>query len=74
MDKNLAIQLLSCDRRVLTDTVLDGYFVRPINAASSSAARGRLTFVIQDAIRCNGKDLTSLGIKDRIAFVEVCII
>jgi hypothetical protein len=80
MDKNRAIQLLSHDRSVLKDTVLDGYFVRPkildsgIAADKNGDKRGRLTFVIQDAIRCNGTDLTGRGIVDRIAFIEVFLI
>ena len=80
MHKNRAIQLLSHDRSVLKDTVLDGYFVRPkildsgIAADKNGDKRGRLTFVIQDAIRCNGTDLTGRGIVDRIAFIEVFLI
>ena len=74
VDKDRAIQLLSPDRSVLKDTVLDGYFVRPIvgQGIADPDARGRLSFVIQDAIRCNGTDLTKLCIVDRVAFIEVC--
>ena len=77
VDKDRAIKLLSHDRSVLKDTVLDGFFVRPIVCQSIADrdpdARGRLTFVIQDAIRCNGTDLTKLCIVDRVAFIEVSI-
>ena len=72
MSEDRAIQLLSSDGRVLKDTVLDGYFVRRI-CSSGPENQGRLTFIIQDAIRCNGKDLTGLGILRRIDFIEVLI-
>ena len=60
------------------DTLLDGYFVRPISESDAVAVvqpkenlKGPLTFVIQDAIRCDGTELTGRGIVDRIAFTEV---
>ena len=66
------IQLLSAD------TLLDGYFVHPVAAGSDDKTeevpgenQGRLTFLIQDAIRCDGVDLSGLGIIERIAFIEV---
>ena len=76
---------VSQDREIqllLPDTVLDGYFVHPIAAVSDDEAeevaaahpgenQGRLTFLIQDAIRCNGVDLSGLGIVKRIAFIKV---
>ena len=74
MSRDKAIQLLSPDRRALKDTLLDGYFVRRLNTVSgdeAAANQGRLTFIIQDAIRCDGTDLTRFGILERIAFIEV---
>ena len=76
---------VSQDREIqllLPDTVLDGYFVHPIAAVSDDEAeeeaaahpgenQGRLTFLIQDATRCNGVDLSGLGIVKRIAFIKV---
>ena len=46
------------------DTVLDGYFARSIK-------ENRLTFVIHDAIRCNGVDLTKGDVIERITTVKV---
>ena len=46
------------------DTVIDGYLTRNIS-------KGRLTFVIHDAIRYNGYDLTNYGIIERIKHVKV---
>ena len=46
------------------DTVIDGYLTRNIS-------KGRLTFVIHDAIRYNGYDLTNYGIVERITFIKV---
>ena len=64
MDPGHAVKLMSLDGRVLTDTVLDGSLVWERHG-------GRLTFVIQDAIRVDGVDLTGLGIVERIAYVDV---
>ena len=64
MDPGHAVKLMSLDGRVLTDTVLDGSLVRERHG-------GRLTFVIQDAIRVDGVDLTGLGIVERIDYVNV---
>ena len=63
---NRSIQFPSSDGRYIKDTVLDGYFVHPVD--------GRLTFVVKDAIRCNGVDLTDRGIIQRMAFIKVFIL
>ena len=75
MSENRTVQLLSSDRRVLKDTILDGYFVRRICSTGSEGPDqlGRLTFIIQDAIRCNGTDLTKRGILQRIDTIEVIL-
>ena len=75
MSENRTVQLLSSDRQVLKDTLLDGYFVRRICSTGSEGPDqlGRLTFIIQDAIRCNGTDLTKRGILQRIDTIEVIL-
>ncbi len=50
------------------DTLLDGYMTRRILLDGSF---GKLTFVIMDAIRCNGEDLTQKGVQERIVTVRV---
>ena len=67
LDPERAVKFLSSDQRVLTDTVLDGYLVRKL----TQDAGHPLTFVICDAIRCDGIDLTGLGIMERINHVKV---
>ena len=73
VDKNHTIEMASSDGGPITDTVLDGIFTRKkLNSEDKeSKTEGELTFVVQDAIRCNGKDLTSFDILERIAFVNV---
>ena len=78
VDEDHALNIQSFSRRPVTDTVLDGIITREkVNEDSSSdTGKGeestrKLTFVIQDAIRCNGKDLTTSNILQRIAFVRV---
>ena len=66
-DPERSVKFLSSDKRVLTDTVLDGYLVRNL----AQDAGHPLTFVICDAIRCDGIDLTGLGIMERINHVKV---
>ena len=63
-------------RLIPKDTVLDGIVVRKIvrdGAAQSRSAeaKGKLSFVIMDATRVNGLDLTQKNIKDRISVVQV---
>ena len=62
------------------DTVLDGLVVRkirPDGLANCEAneeveeAKGMLTFVIMDATRCSGVDLTGRNIQERISFIRV---
>lgn len=62
------------------DTVLDGLVmrkIRPDGLTNSEAndeievAKGKLTFVIMDATRCSGVDLTRRNIQERISFVRV---
>lgn len=49
---------------LVPDTILDGI----MNPSSSG---GKFTFFIQDAMRCNGTDLTKRGIVERMDFVKV---
>ena len=81
VDEDHAINIQSFDGRPITDTVLDGIFTREKLYGDSSCDDNlkeegagnprKLTFVIQDAIRCNGKDLTQSNIVQRIAYVRV---
>ena len=75
VDEDHAINIQSFDGRPITDTVLDGIFTREKMGDDSSSdgaeTFGKLTFVIQDAIRCNGKDLTQWNILERIGFIYV---
>ena len=80
VDEDHAIKMVTSDGRAITDTVLDGIFTREKLdtdyhswGAKEMEATGKLTFVIQDAIRCNGQNLTSMGILNRLAFVKVTI-
>ncbi|EFX79314.1 hypothetical protein DAPPUDRAFT_319589 [Daphnia pulex] len=78
VDEDHAIKMESFDGRPITDTLLDGIVTREkLNGADASCdgngedgTTGKLTFVICDAIRCNGKDLTSSSILQRIACVR----
>ena len=67
LDPERGVKFLSSDKRVLVDTVLDGYLVRKL----TQDAGHPLTFVIHDAIRCDGVDLTGLDILERINHVQV---
>ena len=59
------------------DTILDGFLSRKIfrdGAADENNqdwCKGKRTFVIMDAIRCNGVDLTQKIILERIGVIEV---
>ena len=55
-------------------TVLDGIVVRKIVRRKTAQNRNQLekpTFVIMDATRVNGKDVTRKSILDRISIVQV---
>jgi hypothetical protein len=68
VDTDRAVQFISTDGRAITDTVLDGIFTREKDAKNNA---GKLTFVICDAVRCNGQDITKMNVFQRIAFVKV---
>ena len=66
------MKMLNCDGQPITDTVLDGFLTREkTNAGDFGTSKGKLTFVIMDAIRCNGKSLIELNFLQRIALVKV---
>ncbi len=66
LDRNRAPQLMP------VDTVLDGIVVRKIlRDENNREAAGKLTFLIIDAIRCKGVDLTQQNIQERISKVQV---
>jgi len=78
VDEDHAINIQSSNGEPITATILDGIITREkINDAGSkyddqeNGTPGKLTFVIQDAIRCNGKCLINLNIVQRIAFIRV---
>ena len=78
VDEDHAINIQSFDGRPITDTVLDGIFTREklndypsCDGDKGVETSGKLTFLIQDAIRCNGKDLTQWNILERIGFIYV---
>ena len=69
-----AIRFPSSDGRFIKDTLLDGHFARPSGEDNRPAVGNvddKLTFFIQDAIRCNGVDLTDRGILERLNFIKV---
>lgn len=63
-----------------TNTILDGILVRRIvgdfaaHNINNPMANGRLTYVIMDAIRCHGVNLTRKTLQERMSTVEVCYI
>ncbi len=79
VDEDHAIKIETFDGRPITDTVLDGVISREKSDDDASCngnikedgTTGKLKFVILDAIRCSGNDLTGLNILERIAFVRV---
>lgn len=62
-------------RVIPPETVLDGIVVRKIVRAehdsNQEASNGKLTFVIMDATRVNGVDLTQKNILERMSAVQV---
>jgi hypothetical protein len=75
VDEDHAIKIETFDGRPITDTVLDGIITREKSIDNASCngkeATRKFTFIILDAIRCSGNDLTGLNILERIAFVRV---
>ncbi len=79
VDQDHAIEMQSFDGRPIIDTLLDGILTREKLDAADASCEGngedgttrKLTFVICDAMRCNGKDLTKSSILQRIAYVRV---
>ena len=70
-------QFLSRDGNSITDTVLDGILTRAKSNTTEdgsdidNANKQKLTFVIMDAARCNGQDLTKMSVVDRMACIKV---
>jgi len=71
VDQDRALQVTA------TDTVLDGILTRKIISDGSPCLnnnqeeKGKLTFVVMDATRCRGVDLTRKNILERISAVQV---
>lgn len=68
VDTDRAVQFISNEGQVITDTVLDGILTREKDAENNA---GKMTFFICDAVRCNGQDITKMNVFQRIAFVKV---
>jgi len=85
VDDDHSINMVSSKGQPITDTVLDGVFTREKCAGRGknlgknsdeggeyeNENKGRLTFLIHDAIRCNGVDLTDLNIRSRMNVIQV---
>jgi hypothetical protein len=80
VDDDHSINMVSSNGQPITDTVLDGVFTKakcPGRGNSDEDSeygndnKGRLTFLIHDAIRCNGVDLTDLNIRSRMNVIQV---
>ncbi|KAI9556339.1 hypothetical protein GHT06_018913 [Daphnia sinensis] len=78
VDEDHAVKMESLDGQSINDTVLDGAFCREKlnqgNYNGNDDIPGKLMFVIRDAIRCNGVDLTAMDFPERIDFVKEEII
>ncbi|XP_057374510.1 mRNA-capping enzyme-like [Daphnia carinata] len=79
VDEDRAVKMNSFDGRPVIDTVLDGVFCkeklnRDDKCTGGEESSEKLTFVIRDAIRCNGVDLTGMNIVERTGFVKKEII
>ena len=76
LEDECKIRFLSRDGRAITDTVIDGVLTRtkanPTNGGNiENDNKHKLTFVIIDAARYNGRDLTKLSVTDRMECVKV---
>lgn len=69
LDDDRSVRMISSDGRPVTDTVLDGIITR--EKRTDSGEKGKLTFLIHDAFRCNGVDLVDLNIRARINVIQV---
>ncbi len=59
-------------RLIPADTILDGVVVRKLIVRDGNQeAKGRLTFVIMNAYRCNGENLKKKSMLERISVVQV---
>ncbi|EFX64761.1 hypothetical protein DAPPUDRAFT_229747 [Daphnia pulex] len=75
IDEDHTIKIKVSDGRTISDTLLDGIITREKLNGADARCNGKettrkLTFVILDAIRCSGNDLTGLNILERLAFVK----
>lgn len=67
-------------QQIPRDSVFDGIIVKKITrggaadevASNNTAGDGKLTFVVMDATRINGMDLTRKSILERISTARVC--
>ena len=69
------MKMVNCDGQPVTDSVLDGIMTgEKIYSDDFTTNEVKFTFVVMDAIRCNGVNLIDLNILQRIALVRVCYI
>ena len=71
VDDSCSLIMVSSNGRPVTDTLLEGVMTTGKPVANEKSSTDNFTFVIQDAIRCMGKDLTGLNIQERIDVVKV---
>ena len=74
LEEEHSVNILSRGGTVCADTVLDGTIARAkSNMASddNACSESKLTFIITDAARYNGQDLTKMSVIDRLACIKV---
>lgn len=84
-DEDHALQIVDYRGQPMKNTLLDGIVTLPVSPYDSSKENCdspqensdptkencRITFLVHDAIHCNGRDLKALGVMQRIKFVDV---
>ena len=71
VDDNYKIQFPGADGKCLKDSVFIGFLVELIAKDDREVKKQRYMYMIQDVTRCNGKDISSMGILARMAHLEV---
>lgn len=70
VDDNHKIQFPGADGKCLKDSVFIGFLVELIAKDDREVKKQRYMYMIQDVTRCNGKDISSMGILARMAHLE----
>ena len=76
LDGEHSFHFISRDGSACIDTVLDGVITRPKSSTiddgnDDKESKPKLTFVVMDAVRYNGRDLTNMSVADRMACIKV---